>query len=121
MYLPRKQRVKLSIKWHGPCSIISKKHPVYEIECIINNTVTRKWITRDKLRRCEKLAEIKEIENISENNVDVTNNDDNVPESIFETIEDKETIINPRQRLNLRPVIRLPERFGEIYSHALKL
>ena len=67
------------------------------------------------------IAEIKENENISENNVDVANNDDNVPESIFETIEDKETIINPRQRLNLRPVIKLPERFGEIYSHALKL
>ena len=45
---------------------------------------------------------IKENENISENNVDVANNDDNVPESIFETIEDKETLINPRRRLNLR-------------------
>ena len=31
MYLPRKQRVKLSIKWHGPCVIISKKHPVSQV------------------------------------------------------------------------------------------
>ena len=53
MYLPRKTREKLSLKWHGPCKILTQKHPVYEIEYTRMNKKCRKWITRDKLRRCE--------------------------------------------------------------------
>ena len=53
MYLPRKTREKLSLKWHGLCKILTQKHPVYEIEYTRMNKKCRKWITRDKLRRCE--------------------------------------------------------------------
>ena len=30
MYLPRKHH-KLSLKWFGPCKVITKQHPVYKI------------------------------------------------------------------------------------------
>ena len=42
MYLPRKQREKLSIKWQEPCKVITNKHPVYEIEFQRNNKIIRK-------------------------------------------------------------------------------
>ena len=32
MYLPRKQHHKLSLKWFGPCKVITNQHPVYKIQ-----------------------------------------------------------------------------------------
>ena len=33
MYLARKSRNKLSLKWYGPCKILTNKNPVYDITC----------------------------------------------------------------------------------------
>ena len=56
-YLPRKQREKLSLKWTGPCKILVTQHPVYKIEYHDEKgKCLGKWLTRDKLGRCEKGA-----------------------------------------------------------------
>ena len=56
-YLPRKQREKLSLKWTGPCKILATQHPVYKIEYHDEKgKCLGKWLTRDKLGRCEKGA-----------------------------------------------------------------
>ena len=59
MYLPRKQRHKLSIKWFGPCKVITNQHPVYKIGYKSYKGNVEKWITCDKLRRCENQQHIK--------------------------------------------------------------
>ena len=111
MYLPRKSRKKLSLKWHGPCKILTQKHPVYEIEYTRMNKKCRKWITRDKLRRCENNVVYQDI------NVDtpiekenfVAKDDENV--YIFKHLDDENSDVNVR-RYPIRRNINAPDRYG---------
>ena len=48
--LPRNLKKKLTLKWSGPHKIISVSHPAYEVEIKVENTIERKWVTRDKLK-----------------------------------------------------------------------
>ena len=58
VYLPRNERKQLKLKWDGPYRIITEKHPVYEIE--LTGTSKTKWLTREKLRKCESSAVLRE-------------------------------------------------------------
>ena len=50
IYLPRNEKEKLTLKGDGPHRILSEKHPLYRIQ--INGK--SKWLTRDKLHKCEQ-------------------------------------------------------------------
>ena len=54
MYLARKQQHKLSLKWFGPCKVITNQHPLYKNGYQSSKGNVEKWIICDKLSRCEK-------------------------------------------------------------------
>ena len=122
IYLPRKQRMKLELKWDGPYKVISAKHPVYEIE--INNDRTQsKWLTRDKLRRCEKgvihpkrKPDLVEINNKIERNEDIESDSDS-----DSSIERNENEPRGNVRYELRRNINLPDRYGDYIVHYAKV
>ena len=144
-YLPRKQREKLSLKWTGPCKILVTQHPVYKIEYHDEKgKCLGKWLTRDKLGRCEKGAIYPTItrptyltNNEIEDENKVTIFDDivtphgeqlrvaelapnmepyipNVP-----NITDNNENANQARRYELRRNVRAPERLGLDIDHTL--
>ena len=126
IYLPRKQRMKLELKWEGPYRILNEKHPVYEIE--VSKTKT-KWLTRDKLRKCEKGAFYSKMDDeIIDNIVENNNDNDSVNESESDDSDDNEDSdyeqnVNvedaPRQnnRYEFRRNIAVPQRYGNYVMH----
>ena len=119
MHVPKRSREKLLLKWSGPCEVISEKHPVYEIKFEKKCKQMTKWITRDKLRRCESTARYvvkKETYNLKRKN--------EVEESsrIFEDVEDEQceqTFVRNNRRYNLRENIEVPERYGRPYTYSI--
>ena len=116
IYLPTKQRMNLEPKWDGPCKAISAKHAVYEVQ-INNDQMQSKWLTRDKLRRCEKgvihpkrKPDLVEISNKIERNEDIES--DSHSDSSVERNENE-----PRANViyELRRNINLPDRYGGLY------
>ena len=46
----------------GACKVVTKQHPVYKIEYRNDNgNAVEKWVTRDKICRCEKSAVYRNI------------------------------------------------------------
>ena len=115
LYLPRKQRDKMDVKWVGPCKVISVKHPVYHIG-YQNGTTWKKWITRDKLRRCE----ISAVYPNAERNLMITNDHEKQSDAdIFHQIVENENNERERNnsRYNLRRRVNMPDRYGENVTH----
>ena len=110
IYLPRKQRMKLDLKWDGPYKVINAKHPVYEIE-------KSKWLTRDKLHRCEKGAvypkidSIKSDEHKTDKNREVMESEETDSDSSIEENLDVENVVRQNNRYGFRQNINLPNRY----------
>ena len=113
VYLPRNKRDKLSLKWAGPVRIIKEKHPSYLIEYQKQGQTVTKWTTREKLRRTEQ------------NQNDICNEQNSTlildKESSEESDEEKITIPRCNDRYNLRQDIRLPQRYGNVYTHLIDI
>ena len=113
VYLPRNKRDKLSLKWAGPVRIIKEKHPSYLIEYQKQGQTVTKWTTREKLRRTEQ----------NQNDIWIEQNNTSIrdKESSEESDEEKITIPRCNNRYNLRQDIRLPQRYGNVYTHLVDI
>ena len=113
VYLPRNNREKLSLKWAGPVRIIKEKHPSYLIEYQKQGQTVTKWKTREKLRRTEQ----------NQNDIWVEQNNTSIrdKESSEESDEEKITIPRCNNRYNLRQDMRLPQRYGNMYTHLVDI
>ena len=112
MYLPRKEREKLALKWDGPYCIKINKHPVYQIEYTKGGKTLCKWTTRDKLRRTE-------INEEGSDNINAINNDiigkETQARNISDQIEDIENEDTNEEINRIYPLRRnrnIPNRFG---------
>ena len=52
VYNPRTNNMKLKAKWEGPHKVVAKSENVYLVEMLQKNKPERKWLPRDRLRRC---------------------------------------------------------------------
>ena len=50
VYLPRNQRVKLTLKWMGVAKILKEHHPSYQVEIPTEKGAVQKWTVRNKLK-----------------------------------------------------------------------
>ena len=90
VYLPRNERKKLKLKWDGPHKIVTAKHPVYEVKQ--GDTSNTKWLTRDKLRKCESGAVLRETPN-----PEWTENDTRPP--LVESSDESEYEMDPENQV----------------------
>ena len=101
------------LKWAGPVQIIKEKHPPYLIEHQKQGQMVTKWTTREKLRRTEQ------------NQNDICNEKSNTlmldKESSEESDEEKIAIPRSNNRYNFLQDVRLPQRYGKVYTHWLDI
>ena len=121
IYLPRNERKTLM--WDRPYKILLEKHPVQEIQ--INGK--SKWLTRDKLRKCEQSISDKngQVDNVNRD-YDITDQIEHVQIEI-DSDSDSEAEDNDRnnsahqnERYNLRRHVDIPERYGDYVMHQAK-
>ena len=109
--------------WDRPYKILLEKHPVQEIQ--INGK--SKWLTRDKLRKCEQSISDKngQVDNVNRD-YDITEQTEHVQIEI-DSYSDSEAEDNDHnnsahqnERCYLRRHVDIPERYGDYVMHQAK-
>ena len=111
------------LMWDRPYKILLEKHPVQEIQ--INGK--SKWLTRDKLRKCEQSISDKngQVDNVNRD-YDITDQTEHVQIEIDSDSDseaednDHNNSAHQNERYNLRRHVDIPERYGDYVMHQAK-
>ena len=101
-------------------NVIETKHPVYLIDLGEGDT---KWLTREKLRRCERnatpyeLQEDPQTEEAPEEAMSTDSSEESEEEDDNEVAEDNLFGRGNRLRRN----VHIPDRFGNVVAHFAKI